>query len=388
MKILEGENKDEFIVSRHGQFQRAINVINNYDETESRTENIEIEERWSRLLKILKDIENRGEEAILIGDQNKLIGNSESGIEKNNPKISFGGKLVLELLSEGNYYLVNSSDKCRGGPFTRVEPNNDEIKSCLDLVIVSKGLVGYIVELVIDKERRFTPHRVVTGKKLIYTDHLSLHLILKGMPILNPAMRATNSEVIWNTNKPEGWKKYKALTETNVGFDSLIEKADKMTANELMNKIENHSTRTKHICFGKVRNSKGLESDKELNDLYKEKMQAMSSEDTQKVDSKIAEKLLGVQRVQYEKKLDYLKELKASKGKSAAIFKLKEKVVGSKKEGMESVSMNDHITGEMIYEPEKLKEASSNYLRNLLTNREPKEGYKEHFSTLRRLHDS
>ena len=134
------------------------------------------------MLKILKDIENRGEEAILIGDQNKLIGNSESGIEKNNPKISFGGKLVLELLSEGNYYLVNSSDKCRGGPFTRVEPNNDEIKSCLDLVIVSKGLVGYIVELVIDKERRFTPHRVVTGKKLIYTDHLSLHLILPVSP--------------------------------------------------------------------------------------------------------------------------------------------------------------------------------------------------------------
>ena len=161
-----------------------------------------------------------------------------------------------------------------------------------------------------------------------------------------------------------------------------------MTANELMNKIKKHSIRIKHICFGKVRNCKGLESDKELNDLYKENMLAISSEDTQQVDGKLAERLLGVQRVQYEKKLDYLKELKASKGKSAVIFKLKEKVVGSKKGGMESVSLNDHITGEMIYEPEKLKEASSNYLRNLLTNREPKEGYKEHFSTLRRLHDS
>ena len=28
LKILEGEHKDEFIVSRHGQFQRPINVIN------------------------------------------------------------------------------------------------------------------------------------------------------------------------------------------------------------------------------------------------------------------------------------------------------------------------------------------------------------------------
>ena len=109
LKILEGDNKDEFIVSRHGQFVRPINIVNNYGETESRTSRAEIQEKWSRLTKILNDIENRGEEAILIGDQNKLIGNDESGLEENNPKISFGGKLVLELLAGGNYFLVNSS---------------------------------------------------------------------------------------------------------------------------------------------------------------------------------------------------------------------------------------------------------------------------------------
>ena len=48
LKMLEGGNRDEFIVSRHGQFQRPINVINNYGETESRTDNSEIEEKWGR----------------------------------------------------------------------------------------------------------------------------------------------------------------------------------------------------------------------------------------------------------------------------------------------------------------------------------------------------
>ena len=69
------------------------------------------------------------------------MGNNKSGIKDNNPKVSFGGKLVLDLISEGKYCLVNSLEKCVGGPFTRVEPNNPNVKSCLDLVIVSKGLV-------------------------------------------------------------------------------------------------------------------------------------------------------------------------------------------------------------------------------------------------------
>ena len=56
IKIMEGENKDEFIVSRHGQFQRPVNVINYYGEQESRTEKSEVEEKWSRLTKILKEI--------------------------------------------------------------------------------------------------------------------------------------------------------------------------------------------------------------------------------------------------------------------------------------------------------------------------------------------
>jgi hypothetical protein len=38
LKMSEGENRDEFIVSRHGQLLRPINIINNYGETESRTE--------------------------------------------------------------------------------------------------------------------------------------------------------------------------------------------------------------------------------------------------------------------------------------------------------------------------------------------------------------
>ena len=112
-----------------------------------------------------------------------------------------------------------------------------------------------------------------------------------------------------------------------------------------------------------------MDRDKDLELLYKEKCKASSDEETRVVETKITEKLLEKQRQDYEAKLDYLKEVKKGKGKSAAIFKLKDKIVGSKKEGMESVSMNDPITGDMICDPEELKKASVVYLSNLLTNR-------------------
>ena len=50
------------------------------------------------------------------------------------------------------------------------------------------------------------------------------------------------------------------------------------------------------------------------------------------------------------KKLHYLKKLKKEKGTSAAVFKLKEKIVGSKKISQEAVSMKDPDTGEIIVE--------------------------------------
>ena len=112
-----------------------------------------------------------------------------------------------------------------------------------------------------------------------------------------------------------------------------------------------------------------------------------NADEIKAVEEKIAEKLLVKQREEYENKLEHLKKIQTEKGKSAAIFKLKEKVLGSRKEGSESVSMNDPVTGNMICNPEELKRASVDYLSSLLRNRDPKEGYEEDLKMLRILHE-
>ena len=137
--------------------------------------NYEIEEMWLKICNHLKIIEERNEEGILIGDLNKLVGNGPLGVKDNNPKVTFGGKLVHKLLETGKYLLLNNSSKCKGGPFTRVDPSNINIKSCLSLVIISVGLEEYVHELLIDKERQFTPHRAVQkNRSPVFTDHFSL----------------------------------------------------------------------------------------------------------------------------------------------------------------------------------------------------------------------
>ena len=106
--------------------------------------------------------------------------------------------------------------------------------------------------------------------------------------------------------------------------------------------------------FWKVRNSRRLEGDKSLENLYKEKLESTSDAESKATESKIADILIQKQREEYEKKLEYLKTIKKDKGKSAAMFKLKDKELGSRKEGCETVSMNDPISGEMICDPEEL----------------------------------
>ena len=89
---------------------------------------------------------------ILIGDLKKLVGNGEFGVIGNNEKVSFGGKLIHNLLKGGKHVLVNNTKKCFGGPFTRVDPADPSRQSCLGLVIVNIGLYEYVDTLTVDKE--------------------------------------------------------------------------------------------------------------------------------------------------------------------------------------------------------------------------------------------
>ena len=50
LKVFEGSNDDEILVTRHGQFDKAINVMNVYGSQECRTSKENIQENWGIIL--------------------------------------------------------------------------------------------------------------------------------------------------------------------------------------------------------------------------------------------------------------------------------------------------------------------------------------------------
>ena len=117
LKVSEGLNEEEFLVTRHGQFATAINVINIYGQQECRTGREKLKESWGNILKEIVKIETKGELIVVIGDLNRHVGDIIEGNEKD--KTSFGGQQVKDLIDTGKYTLVNATNKVVGGPYTR-----------------------------------------------------------------------------------------------------------------------------------------------------------------------------------------------------------------------------------------------------------------------------
>ena len=97
MKVAEGTNEDEYIITRMDNTIPPINIINIYGSQESRSSNDEIEKSWLRLMKEVEEIENRNEAVIMLGDMNRHVGNGDYGVKGNKDKISFGGQMIRNL---------------------------------------------------------------------------------------------------------------------------------------------------------------------------------------------------------------------------------------------------------------------------------------------------
>ena len=150
----------------------------------------------------VKEIEDRNEDVMIIGDLNRAVGSGAWGIKGKKEKISPGGQLIRNLIKTGRYVLLNNLDIVSGGPWTWIDWQYDTRKSCLDIGIVSLSLVPFISKVIIDNERKFTPRRVIRKKnniKTIYTDHFSVMIELSGM---QRKKHINRPEPAWNKGKP------------------------------------------------------------------------------------------------------------------------------------------------------------------------------------------
>ena len=245
IKVKEGEDEDEFLITHLDHINPPINIINIYGGIEERMDNQDILETWGRLKIEIDNIKDRQESCVLIGDFNRAIGAGKLGIKENKPKVSYGGKLVLELLETEEYVLGNITDKVEGGPWTWVSRADNKIKSCIDLVIMSADLAPYLKRIVIDVEHKFAPARLrmVAGRKtLVYSDHYPMVVEFDKLPMGWIAKETTSS---WNMNTLGGWEEYERLTEAaSVKINKIVENND-LSIEEMSDLIEKIETKIK-----------------------------------------------------------------------------------------------------------------------------------------------
>ena len=109
VKVAEGkEDTDEYIIVRLDHVVPAVNLVNIYGSQECRTSNDDILDGWSRLVKDIEEIISRGEAFLIMGDLNRAVGSDELGVHGNHDRVSYGGKLVRELIKEKNCVILNN----------------------------------------------------------------------------------------------------------------------------------------------------------------------------------------------------------------------------------------------------------------------------------------
>ena len=319
---------------------------------------------------------------MILGDLNRHMGDMIEG--NDNDKISFGGQMIRDFTESDKYILVNATKKVIGGPFTRYEPSdpeNDAKKSVFSLCIVSCELFEYIESLTIDKDKNITPYRTLSKNKKTSTDHYTMIVLFKNIPLKLAKTVGCHKVIRWNTNKEGGWKAYKQMTSCNAVLEEIANDTSEDT-NKIMVKMDKELDKLKFQAFGKVKEKSRDSMCKELDKLVKEKDKLLDDKDhdvtkMKVVEDKISATLLKKQREAFEKELKGLKEIKLNKGKSAAIFKLKDKIVGPKTAAQEATVLMDPKNGTEVVTPAEIKRVLLQYCKDLLTNRNAKEEYKE-----------
>ena len=74
VRVEEGKDNNEFLLTRRSQFDRPINVLNLYGQQECRMTKEEVENHWTEVLEVITRVEAREELLVVIGDANRHLG--------------------------------------------------------------------------------------------------------------------------------------------------------------------------------------------------------------------------------------------------------------------------------------------------------------------------
>ena len=137
-----------------------------------------------------------------------------------------------------------------------------------------------------------------------YTDHYAIKVILKNIPTKSIGKKTVVDEpIIWNTNRKEGWDKYRRKTEQNSGLDNAVE-SSKDDVEGMMSKISKEINNVKYACFGKVKKStKFIKETKAVETIQRRKANTKSEEEAAQIDEELCRALQNLNSKKFDDEL-------------------------------------------------------------------------------------
>ena len=113
---------------------------------------------------------------LIAEDTNAKVG---PNVIPNDPNLqSENGKLLEGMIRRQDLAIVNTSNKCKGGPITRCRTVDGKIeKSCIAFILISRNLEHWFSDAIIDSSRAYILTKYNTTKgipSVKHSDHYTL----------------------------------------------------------------------------------------------------------------------------------------------------------------------------------------------------------------------
>ena len=197
----------------------------------------------------------------IAGDTPYLVGDMNAKIEIENNEIigsSRNGKLLAEVIKNQELVVLNYDKRCRG-KWTHVIRTTGA-SSVLDYVIVSRELLNFVKEVMIDEECAFCPFGL-TKKITQYSDH---NAIVTSLTIPYTKKKKPEEEKSWRLSD-DGFTEFREITN-HESFPTEIEGS---SAKQKYNQYEKLLFNTMNQCFQKAKQKKKREYKKDHAALYR-----------------------------------------------------------------------------------------------------------------------
>ena len=167
--------------------------------------------------------------------------------------MSENGKLLAEMIDRKNLFIVNSSNKCEGGPITRYRDLADkEISetSCIDFIIVSMDLAKELDSALIDSNQLYTLTKYTTTKGIPSVKR-SDHYTLTANFTVEWVEKETERIEFFKLRDEEGLEKWNKITSKRTSLLQCVQQ--NIPLEEACSNWYKQIRKLMFICFKKIR---------------------------------------------------------------------------------------------------------------------------------------